>query len=69
MEDFRTRLIEEKDELDSKINKLNGFFKTETFDNLSFKEQELLLLQFHIMRSYYMVLDQRIDYYQCTNKE
>lgn len=63
MEDFVKRIIDEKKELEVKIKKLETFFITQTFGDLFVEEQDLLILQFHIMKSYFMVLQQRIDYY------
>lgn len=62
MEDFMNRLHEEKEELEVKISALNEFFTKNSFE-ISHVEQDLLLLQYHIMKSYSMTLQRRIDYY------
>lgn len=63
MKDFVKRIIDEKNELEVKIKNLQNFFTTQTFGDLSFKEQDLLILQQHLMLAYSTVLKQRIDYY------
>lgn len=54
------RVINEKSDLDEKINALGVFTKTETFDNLSAQEQVMLEAQFHAMCSYSTILASRI---------
>ena len=45
MQDFQKRVIDEKAELDAKIEKLGEFKYTDTFVNLPWQEQERLNTQ------------------------
>jgi hypothetical protein len=54
------RVIEEKSDLDEKINALGQFTETETLDNLSVQERVMLEAQYHAMCSYSAILALRI---------
>lgn len=45
MEDFKKRLIVERDELDDKIAKLESFIESPRFKNLDERNRELLIAQ------------------------
>lgn len=61
MEDFQQRVIEEKVELDAKLDSLKSFLQTDTFANLQGAEQERLFRQATIMKDYSAVLQERIS--------
>jgi hypothetical protein len=54
-------VINEKDELDIKLEKLESFFSTATFKKLNKDDQRLLKMQAQIMREYSNILQERID--------
>ena len=58
--DFQKRVIEEKNELDIKIEKLSGFIKGETFKTLNIIDSTLLELQYLSMVQYSQILTKRI---------
>jgi hypothetical protein len=55
------RVVDEKRELDEKIEKLTAFFNTETYRGLRSAEQHLLSQQLQHMTGYSMVLTDRIS--------
>jgi hypothetical protein len=55
------RVIDEKDDLDSKLYKLESFFSTKTFSYINQDDQRLLKMQAQIMREYSNILQERID--------
>jgi hypothetical protein len=61
MSDFKTRLVQERTELSDKVGKLDSFMNSESFSNIEVKQQELLRIQLHLMKSYEWVLNQRIN--------
>jgi hypothetical protein len=63
MEAYHKRVMEEKYELESKIEKLVAFILTSIFEKLPEKEKDLLLRQEKVMREYADILDQRIINY------
>lgn len=54
------RVIEEKQELDTKREKLGEFKNTDMFLSLPWQEQERLNTQVHIMTMYSSVLGERV---------
>lgn len=60
MDNFKTRLIDEKAQLDEKIKKLNDFFDSETFKTLPAEQQRLLNIQYMVMGTYSHILFERI---------
>lgn len=61
MEDFKKRLLIEKEELDDKRIKLRSFLQTEKFNSLDIKNRNLLIKQFKVMTEYSNILKKRID--------
>jgi len=55
------RVVAELNELDEKVCNLSEFIDGEFFKTLSGGEQMLLVLQFHTMTAYSMVLNQRVN--------
>jgi len=60
MEDFQQRVVDEKEELDGKIERLDAFANGDVFGTLPAEEQERMSRQLQIMRDYSSVLDERI---------
>ena len=60
MLDHQKRVVEEKQELDAKREKLGVFKNTSLFAELPWEEQERLNTQAHIMTMYSAVLGERI---------
>ena len=60
MQNFQNRVVDEKNELDAKREKLGAFKNTDTFARLPWQEQERLNTQGHIMTMYSAVLGERI---------
>lgn len=62
MKDHQKRVIEEKEELEKKINKLNDFiFNNCIYADLEIEDQNLLMEQLSCMSNYYKILAQRIS--------
>lgn len=61
MEDFKKRLIVERDELDDKIAKLESFIASPRFENLDKRNGDLLIAQRDAMRTYSVILNVRIS--------
>ena len=61
MDTFLSRLQNEQEELSLKINKLEGFFETENFIELSFANQHLLKQQAMAMHKYNDILRVRLE--------
>lgn len=62
------RVVEEKDELDKKIAKLDSFGRGDIFAELSPNEQSLLGKQLSIMEEYSEILGKRIDIFKEKSK-
>lgn len=60
MEDYQQRVLDEKTELDAKIQKLEVFLSTPIFDNMPRTARELLIIQYAYMGNYSTILSQRI---------
>ena len=60
MEAYQVRVVEEKQDLDSKLEKLNLFVTSTKFDDVPLPEQERLKKQLLIMKEYSQVLSDRI---------
>ena len=54
------RVIQERDELKEKTEKLYAFFDTQIYKTLLVKDKELLSNQFTVMNQYLSILDERI---------
>lgn len=61
MKPHEQRVIDEKTELDEKIQKLVAFFQTETFEGLSSYDQALMQMQANAMLTYAGILMLRIS--------
>jgi hypothetical protein len=61
MEDYQTRVIEEKDELDNKRAKLDVFIEGDIFPTLKTRDQDLLVKQTNAMSQYSKILQKRIE--------
>lgn len=66
---FKERLIQERSDLDDKLNKLLSFLMSETFEELSPIEQTLLEVQAYVMKAYSKVLAERIAIINAKNPE
>jgi len=60
MSDFKTRLIDEKAQLNERIEKLEAFQKTDAFQGISPIQQSLLNVQLNAMYTYAQILIERI---------
>lgn len=61
MADFKQRIVEEKQQLDERLEKLEAFLHTGTFDGLEERQQELLTYQADLMGKYSDVLRERLE--------
>ena len=61
MSDFKTRLIEERDQLEEKQNKLLSFIHSDNFANIDPKQKSLLKVQAQAMGTYLVCLIERIE--------
>lgn len=61
MSDFKSRLSDEKQELDNKIEKLTAFIGGDNFSAIDEKQQVLLTQQLPVMKQYSDILTERID--------
>lgn len=57
---YQERVVEEKQELDKKIDALGKISKTAFFSTLPKPEQDRLQRQFHVMQEYSVILGERI---------
>jgi len=55
------RVVEEKDQLKEKVEKLKGFFETDIFKGLPKQERNILKMQYHHMKLYLGILGTRIE--------
>lgn len=62
---FQQRVVDEKRELDDKIQKLDVFVRNDTmFRSLSTLDQRLLREQLVVMHDYHRILGERIELFQ-----
>jgi hypothetical protein len=61
MQEFQTRVVTEKSELDTKLAVLHKFMETNTFFQLLEAEQERMKRQSRAMKDYSDVLGERIS--------
>lgn len=61
MDDFKTRLIEEQEQLEEKLNKLNAFLESEKANEIDLIQKDLLRIQAGAMYTYNEVLIARLD--------
>ena len=64
MTPHQQRVMNEKTELDERIQKLVAFFSTETFDGLDEYEKALLRMQANTMLTYSGLLELRISQFK-----
>ena len=55
------KILKENAEVAGKMSRLQDFMKTKDYDQLSAKEQRLMIIQYNAMQVYADVLLQRID--------
>lgn len=60
MSDFKSRLLEERDQLQERVTKLDKFLDSTIYETISEVQQELLLSQFEAMVDYLDILNARI---------
>lgn len=60
LQPHQQRVLNERDDLGSKLEKLSAFLSTRTFDGLDREEQFRLVRQRDAMRAYYGILGERI---------
>lgn len=60
MSDFRSRLLDEKQQLDERREKLEAFIGTDAYRSIPVAQQTLLNIQAPIMLAYSQVLAERI---------
>lgn len=62
MQPHQQRVVDEKKELDEKLDRLKAFIETSPiFNSLSLDERERMRRQFDVMAEYSSILSQRID--------
>jgi len=61
MSDFKTRLLDEKAQLDERRSKLSPFIDSEKFKELPQVQQSLLKAQYGVMSTYSVILNERIE--------
>jgi len=61
MDAFIERIVQEKKDLDTKIEGLTAFLGSEGFNKLNPVQKRLLPMQLSIMRSYSECLDMRLE--------
>lgn len=66
MEDYQLRVVQEKEALDDKREKLSLFFNNQVFAKLDLAEQGRLQRQKIAMDAYSFALGQRIEHFQTT---
>lgn len=64
MKEFVGRLIQERIDLNDKVEKLENFISGSTFEGLSYLEQKYLKEQLEFMKKYLEVLEARIKLYE-----
>jgi len=60
MQDFQQRVVEEKHDLDGKIERLRAFIGSSTFRSLEVEDAWLIVAQLKWMEGYTLVLGRRI---------
>lgn len=58
---YQQRVVDERQELEARLDKLRAFLKTETCLQMPFKERNLLAMQVRVMAEYSEILASRID--------
>ena len=60
--DTHQRLIQEKIDLEKKVNKLDAFVGTKKFSNLKYSSKAMLEIQLGAMKTYLLVVEVRLDF-------
>lgn len=60
MDTFKERLLDERNQLRDKLDKLTPFVKSQKIDDLPDTQQALLIVQESAMRTYLMCLQERL---------
>lgn len=61
MADYQLRVVEERDDLNGKIERLTKFLDTPIYNSLPVPEKDRLVAQLRVMNEYLKILDARID--------
>ena len=61
MSDFKSRLVEEKNQLEEKLNKLDDFLSSEKVNGIEYLQKALLHVQATAMNTYLQCLKERIE--------
>ena len=61
LQHYQQRVVDERNDLEVKIGKLQTFITSDGFSDVSPDEQGRLVLQHHIMTAYSLVLEQRME--------
>ena len=61
MSDFKSRLVEEKNQLEEKLNKLDDFLSSEKVNGIEDLQKALLHVQATAMNTYLQCLKERIE--------
>ena len=64
MEDWKSRVYEEKGQLDTRLSKLEKFLQAKNSLDLGIAQKELLKKQYEIMAQYSEILNQRIEIFK-----
>lgn len=64
MKPYQIRVVDEKQELDAKIEKLECFVSTQTFLDLSSEERARMMRQYSAMKAYSEILGERISAFE-----
>lgn len=59
--DFKTRLIEERNQLEEKLDKLDAFLISDKVDGIADVQKALLFVQATAMNTYLRCLEERIE--------
>lgn len=69
MEDFQIRVIDERDQLSEKLDKLDSFIESDRFQDLHWRDRHLLTRQAVCMQSYKEILDERINRFKTEEEK
>ena len=69
MEDYKKRVIVERDELNKKVEKLGKFISGGVYTQLDDEERYLLNTQYNSMAIYLVTLDRRIQRWSLTPED
>lgn len=63
LEDWQQRVVDEKKELDVKVEKITDLIMSKGYEKLPIEEKKLLLQQVMLMGAYLSVLEKRILFF------